>query len=607
MQKAATTTPNSPKETLPSTFFAFLRKALKPQLKWFLFILILPLGWSIEQVVFPYFTKLLIDNVTQFSGDRADIYSHIGYILYLGLGLWIYLIFNWRFLDIVDVYFIPKFQANIRAAVFNYLERHSHQYFANEFAGSLANKISDIANGSWEVIAFVARELMPVILSITFSILILATVSPIFSVIFILFFIFHMFISIILSRKIEILSDNHSEDKSTLQGKIVDSLSNIINVRLFSRNAYELAYLNRVQQKEINSHKTLLWALFRVRVILEIPSLFILIGSVYFLIHGWQQGYVTPGDFALVITLLFNVMSALWRIGWNLPTFFKQVGTCQQALSIIRKPHQIIDTPNAKDLVVSKGEIRFDKVHFHYNPQIDLFKNKNIVIKPGEKIGLVGFSGSGKSTFVNLILRYYDVESGRILIDQQNIAEVTQDSLRQNIAMIPQDVTLFHRTLRENIQYGNLEANEEELIEASKKAHCHEFIQQLELQYDTLVGERGIKLSGGQRQRIAIARAILKNAPILILDEATSALDSVTEKLIQESLNDLMKGRTTIVIAHRLSTLLGMDKILVFHKGEIIEQGTHQELLNAKGHYAKLWTMQVGGFLPDNSDNQEES
>jgi len=586
-------------QNFPKSLSAFLVHAIKPQFKWFLFIAILPLAWAFDQIIFPYCTKLLIDTVTNYSADRADIYTHISYILYLGLAAWMFLLVAWRFLDVVDVYFIPKLQADVRFRVFEYVERHSHKYFSDEFAGALGNKISDITNGSWEILQFLFKEFVPASFAILASILILATVSPIFSYIFIAFYFAHMGICYYLSKECEKLSDVHSEQKSVLQGNIVDSLSNIINVRLFSRNRYELTYLNRFQNAEVKSHQKLLWSLFKVRLLLEVPSFIMIVGVVYALINGWQRGVITPGDFAFVITLTFNIMMSIWRLGLSLPTFFKQIGTCQQALGLIRKPHQITDAKNAQELKVTHGEIVFDKVHFHYSAKHDLFKNKSIRIAPGEKVGLVGFSGSGKSTFVNLILRYFDIESGQILIDGQNIAKVTQDSLRQNIAMIPQDVTLFHRSLKENIHYGNLDASEAEIIEASKKAHCHEFIEKLEEGYETLVGERGIKLSGGQRQRIAIARAILKDAPILILDEATSALDSMTEKHIQESLKHLMKGRTNIIIAHRLSTLLGMDKILVFHKGQIIEQGSHNELLKKNGHYAVLWRMQIGGFIPD--------
>ena len=279
--------------------------------------------------------------------------------------------------------------------------------------------------------------------------------------------------------------------------------------------------------------------------------------------------------------------------------FAEELGRSKQALSLISEKHEITDSQRAKSLVLTEGRIEFENVSFHYDQAEALFHNKSVIITKGQKIGLIGLSGSGKSTFVNLILRLFDLESGCIYIDGQNIQKVTQKSLRENIAMIPQDISLFYRTIMENIRYGRIEASDAEVISASKQAQCHEFIMQMKDDYQSLVGERGIKLSGGQRQRIAIARAILKNAPILILDEATSALDSLTESFIQDSLKRLMTGRTVIVVAHRLSTLSAMDRILVFDAGAIIEDGTHEELIRADGHYSRMWKMQAGGFLPE--------
>ena len=308
---------------------------------------------------------------------------------------------------------------------------------------------------------------------------------------------------------------------------------------------------------------------------------------------------VTIGDFALILTITMSIFQAMWHLANKIVDVYKNIGRCYQAMSLIEVKHEIIDQDNAKNLVVKNGAIEFKNVTFSYKNSTPIFSNQNIKISAGSKVGLVGYSGSGKSTFVNLILRLYDIAAGDILIDNQSIKAVTQDSLRHNISMIPQDISLFHRSLMDNIKYGNVDASEEDIIKASKQAHCHEFISNLHKGYDTLVGERGIKLSGGQRQRIAIARAFLENAPILILDEATSSLDSVTERYIQDSLHLAIQNRTTIIIAHRLSTLLEMDRVLVFKDGEIIEDGSHDNLLAANGHYAKMWAMQSNGFLPN--------
>lgn len=287
-----------------------------------------------------------------------------------------------------------------------------------------------------------------------------------------------------------------------------------------------------------------------------------------------------------------------WSVGVALPILFQSFGTLRQAYLVMMDPQDIEDQPQARQLQVTSGEIRFDRVSFKYNEK-NLFENKQVRIKGGERVGLVGFTGAGKSTFVNLILRFFSVQKGKILIDGQDISQITLESLRRQIALIPQDPVLFHRSLWDNIAYGNPLASEKEILTAARLAHCDQFIQHIPNGYAAKVGERGTKLSGGEKQRIVIARAILSNAPILILDEATSALDSLTEKCIQESLEMMMKDRTTIVIAHRLSTLSKMDRILVFDQGKIIEDGSHPFLLKQGGLYARMWRMQAGGFLPE--------
>lgn len=323
--------------------------------------------------------------------------------------------------------------------------------------------------------------------------------------------------------------------------------------------------------------------------------------STYFLVSLYGNGLITAGDFILILGLFMETGHIMWFTMSQVGEWNEVVGKGKQSLLTLMLPLDIQDKPAAADLHCARGHIAFNNVTFRYKGSSHesprALEATFVEINAGQKVGLVGYSGSGKSTFVNLILRLYDVTEGTILIDGQNIRDVTQHSLRENIAMIPQDPSLFHRSLMENIRYGRIDATDQDVIEAAKGANAHDFIERLPQGYDALVGERGVKLSGGQRQRIAIARAILKNAPILVLDEATSQLDSVTENLIQQSLWQLMLGKTTIIIAHRLSTLLHMDRVLVFDKGKIVEDGIHSELLIKSGLYKQLWEAQVGGFL----------
>jgi ATP-binding cassette subfamily B protein len=346
---------------------------------------------------------------------------------------------------------------------------------------------------------------------------------------------------------------------------------------------------NRISKNYVEKMRMALSAFYFVAVIL---------GILGYLISLWLQNKITTGQVVQVFNTTWNITFILWTVSMSFPTLFQSFGIVKQAYTVMQDPQDLGDKTDAHPLKISSGAIAFEDVFFNYGPS-KLFENKQVRIAGKEKVGLVGFSGSGKSTFVNLILRFFPLHSGQIRIDGQDIADVTLESLRGQIALIPQDPLLFHRSLRDNISFGKSECTEEEIIRAATLAHCDGFIRNIPNGYDAKVGERGTKLSAGEKQRIAIARAILVNAPILILDEATSALDSVTEKYIQDSLDNLMQDRTTIVIAHRLSTLARMDRILVFDKGKIVEEGTHASLMERQGLYAKMWTMQVGGFLPD--------
>lgn len=576
--------------------------------QWLLIVLvqIFAFGWSIDHTVWPYVLMLLIDKITEFSGDRSEIWTHLTFPLGLAASLWITVEMTFRMTGILSAKIFPRMEASIRLYMFDYVQKHSYTFFSDNFAGSISNKISDMTQSVTKILETMITLFLPVGLALAISTYMFAKIHFIFALILVSWVICHLGVCLFFARRCDQYANEHSESRSSLNGKIVDSLTNHTNVKLFGRHGFEKKYIQKYQSIEQSKHWQSLWYVEKMKMVLGIVCFLMAgVGINTYMIYAWQQGNLTTGEVVFIFNTSWNITMMAWLAGLEIPDLFKDIGVCKQALTIIQAPHDLPDITQ-KPLEVKKGNIIFEDVTFRYNKDHNIFQGKSVNLKAGEKVGLVGFSGSGKTTFVHLILRYFDIMGGRILIDGQNITQVSQQSLRQQIAMIPQDPCLFHRTLMENIRYGKLEATDEEVIEASKRAHCHEFVQKLPEGYQTMVGERGIKLSGGQRQRIAIARAILKNAPVVILDEATSALDSVTEKQIQESLKELMEGRTTLVIAHRLSTLADMDRILVFKDGKIVEEGTHEALLGLNSHYSALWEMQKGGFLIDNFDQGKE-
>jgi ATP-binding cassette, subfamily B, bacterial len=409
----------------------------------------------------------------------------------------------------------------------------------------------------------------------------------------------YVVVSYVLAQRCRHYARNYAAARSLVSGKIVDSVTNIMNAKLFARRDFERTYLDGYLNMEVKRARETLWYMERIRWFQFLSAMALMIGIIGFALKIWSEGRMSVGEFAMAASLSLLLIEQARGLSRRFLEFFEYVGNIHDGVGMIVRPHDVIDDDGAAALEVRAGEIEFKHVDFSYVQGKPVFEDLNILIRSREKIGLVGFSGSGKSTILNLILRLFEPQAGSILIDGHDVQTVSQESLRNAIAMIPQDPMLFHRTLMENIRYGRLDATDDEVIDAAKKAHAHEFILDAEHGYDSLVGERGVKLSGGQRQRIALARAVLKEASILLLDEATSSLDSVTEKHIQDSLAYLMENKTVLVIAHRLSTLANLDRILVFHDGAIVEDGNHAELLELRGHYAKLWSMQAGGFLPD--------
>ncbi|MCB1119183.1 MAG: ABC transporter ATP-binding protein [Chlamydiia bacterium] len=555
--------------------------------------------WAFVTAYRPYTLKQIIDGVATFSGERQGIFRELqGPILWF-IGLTICLNFAFRLREYLRYTTIIPIKAEIREKMFLHLQRHAHSFFQDQLAGNLSNKVLDMVRGFENMFLHIDCAFIPTLLQCVFTVTIMFTVHPAFALFTFSWFAVFMIATAWFAKTSVNLSDDQSEANSQLSGRIVDAFRNMSVVKMFAREPYEREFLHTYQTQEVQKSTRLARNLFNIHQVQGIATVVFISVLLLMTLYYWQQEWVSIGDFAFIIGASSELAMMAWWSSDQFLLFFKELGLSRQALSILKVPHDIVDAPNAKELHIGEGSIAFRNVSFQYIPSQKIFRDKNVAIHGGEKVGLVGFSGSGKTTFVNLILRYYDVDKGSIQIDGQDIRTVTQESLRKQISVIPQDTALFHRTLKDNIRYGNLSVTDEEVIEAAKKAHCHDFISQLPQKYDAIVGEGGVKLSGGQRQRIAIARAILKNSPILILDEATSALDSITERHIQESLKGLMEKKTCIVIAHRLSTLAHLDRILVFKDGRIIEMGTHQELLSTNGHYAHLWHRQTDGFLPE--------
>jgi len=569
-------------------------------------IQLLWLAWPIDQTVFPLLFGKIIDGFTNYVGDREYAWAVLKAPILGAIGLWVGIEIAFRLGGILMAHTFPKLEAQIRMYMFSHIQDHSNAYFANQFAGNIATKISDMVDNVSHILQLTITMFFPTFVGVGIASFVFYQLSPFFASVLVGWGLIHIGIGITYASRCSYYSYVHSETRSQLNGRIVDSLTNYFAVKIFANKRYELAYAGSLQKIEQSKNKQQMIYIERVRLILGALSFFgpglALNGYAYWC---WTHHLISVGDIVLIFNTSWNIIMMLWWTSIELPNFFKEIGVCQQALSLLKDPITLVDALDAKKLKVTQGKIQFQKVHFQYRNTTPLFTNKSVTVQPGQNVGLVGYSGSGKTTFANLILRLFDIQSGHILIDGQDIASATQESVRRSIGLIPQDPSLFHRSMMENIRYGRVEASDEEVIEAAQQAHAHEFIMALPEGYHTPAGERGVKISGGQRQRIGIARAILKNAPILILDEATSALDSFTEAQIQESLSTLMQGKTTLVIAHRLSTLLRMDRILVFDKGKIIEDGNHTTLLAKKGLYHSLWKAQIGGFLPDTIEDEE--
>lgn len=491
----------------------------------------------------------------------------------------------------------PKFMQDMTLACFSHILKQPYQFFSDNFSGVLVRRVQRLSHGIMAIHDTLHFSITSMVITVAGSLLMVGMSSPTLAGIFGLWIAATLVFNLFFSKKLRLLRLKRAAKDSEVSGVIADAISNSTNIKLFSSEKYEVNMLDKVAGEWRNLLKTS-WNLQNDSVFSQILVLMAIeFVAIYWSVNSWLAGNMTLGDIVLVQSIILKLNDLVWNLNNTFKNFYEAYADSQEMVDIFNIPLDVIDARGAKKLLAQSGTVIFDNVQFNYNETRGILKNFSIKIMPKEKIALVGPSGAGKSTIVKLILRFYDVTGGTISIDGQDISKVTQDSLRNSIAMVPQEPILFHRSLMDNIRYGRRDATDAEVYEAAKKAHCHEFISNLAEGYQTMVGERGIKLSGGERQRVAIARAILKNAPILVLDEATSSLDSESELLIHEALQELMKNKTVIVIAHRLSTIMEMDRIAVVENGQVIDIGTHNELLERAGTYKKLWEIQAGGFI----------
>jgi ATP-binding cassette subfamily B protein len=580
--------PEKPLRTILKQCIHFLFSKQKFKLLSLVFIIIIT---GIIPSIDSLFLQQLTDTIENYSDIDLET-KNLAPIVFkwiLIYGIWwesqniILRIYDYAYLKIM-----PQIKAQVIDEIYNYVQFHSHDYFQKNLAGDIANRVTEASRSLEMIFAFTNEKMIRKLAIIIFALVTLFTVHITVALIFLTWVIIFIGISLYFSKSINNYSTIYGKDKALVAGKIVDSVSNISVIRMFSSQNYEHKYLKSFLNQSVVSDQNMQWFMFKLRYVLGSSCTIMICAMIYYIITLRGNLEISIGQSVLIITLCLTVVSDIWDLTQEFGDLFEQIGSFTQSLTLLEK-HAIKDKINAKKLDIKNPEIEFKNVTLTYRNNDNSFKDKSITIEAAQKVGLVGFSGSGKTTFAGMIARLYEIDSGQILIDGQNIQNVTQESLRQNISFIPQEAILFHRSIKDNIKYGNLDASDAEIFQAAKSAHIHESIVNLPDGYDTVCGERGNNLSGGQRQRIIIARAFLKQAPILILDEATSSLDGHTEHLIKQSLQQLMLNKTVLVIAHRLSTLLNMDRILVFDKGYVVEDGSHSVLQKDGVLYKILW------------------
>ena len=588
-------------DTPPTKLWPFLWNYSQPFKTVFLFAALMSLLVAAVEIGLIYYMGRVVDLL---GGEPSQVWADYGTELIV-VAL---LILTLRpFLQILDVMLLnntilPNFGTLIRWRAHKHVLRQSVGWFENDFAGRIANRIMQTPPAAGEVV-FQVFDAISFSLAYLIGAAILLMVSDTRLLVpLVIWFLMYGMLVVWTVKRVGPASQAASDARSTVTGRVVDAYSNIHSVKMFAHHDYELGYAkDAIETTRVTFQKEMRIFTIMDVVLVSLNGLLI-VGVVGWAMMLWMQGSASVGVVAAATALTLRLNSMTGWIMWALTSFFRELGVVAEGMETIAQPIKLVDAPSAQPLKMKKGRIELRAVTHHYGRDAGGLDAVNLMIEPGQKIGLIGRSGAGKSTLVKLLLRFYDPESGQILIDGQDIGQVTQDSLRSNIGMVQQESSLLHRSVRDNMLYGRPDATEEEIFAAAKQAEAHDFIQDLtdpegRQGYDAQVGERGVKLSGGQRQRVTLARVILKDAPILLLDEATSALDSEVEAAIQNTLYGMMEGKTVIAIAHRLSTIAQMDRILVLDGGKIVEDGDHHELLAQGGLYSHFWARQSGGFL----------